>query len=106
MSPEDSPVPPSLRAVAARAVDVPAAVPVSSPRNGGESKRLNAAEAALMSVVFGVAALLYLTGSTLGEVVQMVAAVGGLGAVIVASATGRIRPLVWIGKLGKLAGEE
>ncbi|MER7408374.1 MULTISPECIES: hypothetical protein [Streptomyces] len=103
MSPEDNPVPPSLRAVAA--ADVPPASPVSSP--GGEgSKRLNGAEAAMMTVVFATAVVLYLTGSTFGEVMRMVAAVGGLAAVILASATGRIPVRAWIRKLGRLAGEE
>jgi hypothetical protein len=105
MSPEGSPVPPSLRAVAARAVDVPPAGP-SSSLGSERSKRLNGAEAAVMTVVFVAAVVLHLTGSTFGEVVRMVAAVGVLGAAIVASATGRIPVRAWIGKLGKLAGDE
>ncbi|MEW2259704.1 hypothetical protein [Streptomyces sp. NPDC047869] len=54
-----------------------------------------------MTVVFATAVVLYLTGSTFGEVEQMVAAVGGLAAVILASATGRIPVRAWIRKLDK-----
>ena len=102
MSPEDGPVPPSLRAVAARSSEVPPAVPAFPPG----STRLNGAEAAVMAVVFAAALVMTLTGSTLGEVVRTVAAVGGLAAVILASARGHVPVRTWIGKLGKLAGDE
>ncbi len=103
MSPEDSPVSPFPRADAT--VDVPPAGRVSSPGSNG-SKRLNGAEAAMMTVVFATAVVLHLAGSSFGEVMRMVAAVGGLAAVVLASVTGRIPVRAWIGKLGKLAGEE
>jgi hypothetical protein len=102
-SPENNPVPPSAHAVPA--ADMPLAGPVSSSGNEG-SKRLNGAETAMMTVVFGTAMLLYLTGATFGEVMRMVAAVGGLAAVILASVTSRISVRGWIRKLGKLAGDE
>ena len=97
MSPEGGPVPRSLR---------PAAGPVPSSATGEKKKRLNGAEAALMTVVFAAAVVLHLTGSTRGEVVRLVGTTGVLAALIVASASGRIPVRAWIRRLATLAGDE
>lgn len=69
-------------------------------------KRLSGPEAALIAAIFTVALLLHLTGMTLADELELLAATGAIAAFVVAAATGRISVRALAKKVGKLAESE